>query len=29
VEQPDPFFPAVEAFLDGEWPENAVALPAD
>jgi proline iminopeptidase len=29
VEQPEAFFPAVEAFLDGEWPEDAVALPPD
>ena len=27
LEKPDVFFPAVEAFLRGGWPEGAVALP--
>jgi proline iminopeptidase len=29
ADRPDRFFPAVEAFLDGEWPTGAVAVPQD
>lgn len=27
IEQPEPFFAAVETFLSGAWPDSAVALP--
>jgi pimeloyl-ACP methyl ester carboxylesterase len=27
VEKPDIYFPAVEKFLSGGWPEGAVAIP--
>jgi pimeloyl-ACP methyl ester carboxylesterase len=26
IERPDVFFPAVDAFLDGEWPPEARGL---
>ena len=29
VERPDLFFPAADRFLNGAWPEGAVAVPAD
>ena len=29
IERPDAFFPAVDAFLDGEWPPEAVAYPSE
>ena len=29
ADRPDLFFPAVETFLDGEWPAGAVAVPQD
>ncbi len=29
ADRPDLFFPAVEMFLDGEWPARAVAVPQD
>lgn len=29
VEQPEAFFAAVDAFLEGEWPKEAIALPGD
>lgn len=27
IERPDAFFPAVDSFLDGEWPREALAYP--